>query len=66
LRDGDVGGIAVHIAARVMATAGPDEILTSRTVRDLVVGSNTLLKDCGVQSLKGVEGTWQLFTLAGL
>ena len=66
LRDGDVGGIAVHIAARVMATAGPDEILTSRTVRDLVVGSNTLLKDRGVQSLKGVEGTWQLFTLAGL
>jgi class 3 adenylate cyclase len=66
LRDGDVGGIAVHIAARVMGTAGPDEILTSGTVRDLVVGSNTVLEDRGTQPLKGVEGTWRLFTLAGL
>jgi class 3 adenylate cyclase len=66
LRDGDVGGIAVHIAARVMGTAGPDEILTSGTVRDLVVGSNTVLEDRGSQQLKGVEGTWRLFALAGL
>jgi class 3 adenylate cyclase len=66
LRDGDVGGIAVHIAARVMGMAGPDEILTSGTVRDLVVGSNTLLEDRGTQPLKCVEGTWRLFTLAGL
>jgi class 3 adenylate cyclase len=65
LRDGDVGGIAVHIAARVMGTAGPNEILTSGTVRDLVVGSNTVLDDRGSQPLKGVEGTWQLFALAG-
>jgi class 3 adenylate cyclase len=61
LRDGDVGGIAVHIAARVMAAAGPGEILTSRTVRDLVVGSDIALDDRGTQPLKGVEGTWQLF-----
>jgi class 3 adenylate cyclase len=66
LRDGDVGGIAVHIAARVMGTAGPDEILTSGTVRDLVVGSSTVLEDRGTRQLKGVEGTWRLFTLAGL
>jgi class 3 adenylate cyclase len=65
LRDRDVGGIAVHIAARVMAAAGPGEILTSRTVRDLVVGSDITLNDRGPQPLKGVEGTWQLFTLAG-
>jgi class 3 adenylate cyclase len=65
LRDRDVGGIAVHIAARVMAAAGPAEILTSRTVRDLVVGSNITLNDRGPQPLKGVEGTWQLFTLVG-
>jgi class 3 adenylate cyclase len=65
LRDGDVGGIAVHIAARIMAAAGPDEILTSRTVRDLIVGSNLVLNDRGAHPLKGVEGTWQLFTLAG-
>jgi class 3 adenylate cyclase len=66
LRDGDIGGIAVHIAARVMGTAGPNEILTSGTVRDLVVGSSTVLEDRGTQQLKGVEGTWRLFTLAGL
>jgi class 3 adenylate cyclase len=66
LRDGDVGGIAVHIAARVMGTAQPNEILTSGTVRDLVVGSNTILEDRGMQPLRGVEGTWRLFTLAGL
>jgi class 3 adenylate cyclase len=65
LRDHDVGGIAVHIAARVMAAAGPAEILTSRTVRDLVVGSDITLNDRGLQPLKGVEGTWQLFTLVG-
>jgi class 3 adenylate cyclase/pimeloyl-ACP methyl ester carboxylesterase len=64
-RDGDVGGIAVHIAARVMAAAGPGEILISRTVRDLVVGSDITLNDRGPQPLKGVEGTWQLFALVG-
>ena len=60
---GDVGGIAVHIAARVMATAKPDEILTSRTVRDLVVGSDIALGDRGTHALKGVEGRWQLFAV---
>ena len=61
LRDGDVGGIAVHIAARVMSTAAPDEILTSSTVRDLVVGSDIAMTDRGPHPLKGVDGTWQLF-----
>lgn len=65
LRDGDVGGIAVHIAARVMAAAGPGEILTSRTVRDLIVGSDIVLDDRGTQRLRGVEGTWQLFAVVG-
>ena len=65
LRDGDVGGIAVHIAARVMGAAGPGEILTSRTVRDLVVGSSIVLEDRGMQPLKGVEGAWQLFAVVG-
>jgi class 3 adenylate cyclase len=63
LRDGDIGGIAVHIAARIMAIAAPDEILTSGTVRDLAVGSNTALEDRGTRPLKGVEGTWRLFSL---
>ena len=64
LRGSDIGGIAVHIAARVMAAAGPGEILTSQTVRDLVVGSDITLHDHGTQPLKGVEGTWQLFSVA--
>jgi class 3 adenylate cyclase len=61
LRDGDVGGIAVHIAARVMAAAGPGEVLVSRTVRDLVTGSDIVLEDRGARHLKGVEGAWELF-----
>ena len=62
LRGGDVGGIAVHIAARVMAATQPGDILASRTVRDLVVGSDITMVDHGTQPLKGVEGTWQLFS----
>ena len=54
----------MHIAARVMAAAGPGEILASRTVRDLVVGSDLDLEDRGPQPLKGVEGSWQLFMVA--
>jgi class 3 adenylate cyclase len=65
LRDNDVGGLAVHIAARVLAAARPGEILASRTVRDLVVGSDVALENRGTRSLKGVEGKWQLFAVAG-
>jgi class 3 adenylate cyclase len=64
LRNNGVGGIAVHIAARVMAAATSDEILTSRTVRDLVVGSDIHLDDRGTQPLKGI-GSWQLFAVVG-
>jgi class 3 adenylate cyclase len=63
LRGDDVGGIAVHIAARVMAAAGSGEILTSRTVRDLVVGSDLTLEDRGGHPLKGIEGTWELYAV---
>ena len=63
LRDGDVGGIAVHIAARIMAAADPGEIVVSRTVRDLVAGSDRTLADRGTRRLKGVEGDWQLFAV---
>jgi class 3 adenylate cyclase len=65
LREDDVGGIAVHIAARVLAAASPGEILASRTVRDLVVGSDIVLQDRGTHLLKGVEDTWQLFAVVG-
>ena len=64
LRDGDVGGIAVHIAARVMAAAGPGETLTSRTVQDLIAGSDIVLEDRGAHVLKGVAGPWQLYAVA--
>jgi class 3 adenylate cyclase len=64
LREADVGGIAVHIAARVMAAAGPGEILVSRTVRDLVAGSDVTLEDRGMYLLKGIDGDWQLLAVA--
>jgi class 3 adenylate cyclase len=60
LRGDDVGGLAVHIAARVMAAAGSGEILVSRTVRDLVAGSDVTLEDRGIYRLKGLDGDWQL------
>jgi class 3 adenylate cyclase len=63
LRDNDVGGIAVHIAARVMAAAGQGEILVSRTVRDLVAGSDVTLEDRGMYLLKGLDGDWQLLAV---
>jgi class 3 adenylate cyclase len=63
LRDGDIGGIAVHLAARVMATAGPAEILISSTVRDLIAGSSIAVEDRGPHALKGIEGTRQLFAV---
>jgi class 3 adenylate cyclase len=66
LRDQDVGGMAVHIAARVMAAAGAGEILVSRTVRDLIVGSEVRLKERGEHTLKGVEGDWELFAVVGV
>jgi class 3 adenylate cyclase len=64
LRNDDVGGVAVHIAARVMDAARPGEILASRTVRDLVVGSDVVLEDRGTRQLRGVDGRWQLYAVA--
>jgi class 3 adenylate cyclase len=61
LRDDDVGGIAVHIAARIMAAADPGDILVSRTVRDLVTGSGISLEDRGTHTLKGLSDQWQLY-----
>jgi len=61
LRDGDIGGIAVHIASRVMGLARPNEVLASSTVKDLVAGAEIRFEDRGVQSLRGVPGQWHLF-----
>lgn len=62
--DDDVGGLAVHIGARISSLAGPGEVLVSSTVRDLTVGSGQTLTDRGEHELKGVPGTWRIFAVA--
>jgi class 3 adenylate cyclase len=62
--NGDVGGLAVHIGARVMGAAGPNEVLVSSTVKDLVVGSGIDFVDRGSRELKGVPGEWRLFAVS--
>jgi class 3 adenylate cyclase len=64
IRGDDIGGIAVHIGARVSALAGPNEVLVSSTLRDLVIGSGLEFEDRGVRELKGVPGEWHLFAVA--
>ena len=56
-------GLAVHIGARIAALAGPREILVSSTVRDLVVGSGLEFDERGEHELKGVPGTWRVFSV---
>jgi len=65
LRNGDIGGIAAHLAARILHEADSGEILVSRTVKDLVVGSDVEFVDRGVHHLKGIEGDWQLLAVRG-
>jgi class 3 adenylate cyclase len=65
LRNGDVGGMAVHIGARVAAKAGAGEVLVSQTVKDLVVGSGIEFEDRGSAELRGVPGEWHLFAARG-
>ncbi|MGE2688232.1 adenylate/guanylate cyclase domain-containing protein [Mycolicibacterium pulveris] len=60
IRGDDIGGIAVHIGARVAALAGPNEVLVSSTLRDLVIGSGLEFDDRGTHELKGVPGEWRL------
>lgn len=60
----DVAGLAVHIGARIAALAAPGEVLVSRTVKDLVVGSGFTFSERGVHTLKGVPDQWQLFSVA--
>jgi class 3 adenylate cyclase len=59
----DVAGIAVHLAQRVQGVARPCEVLVSRTVVDLVAGSGLRFEDRGEHELKGVPGTWRLFSV---
>ncbi len=57
----NIGGIAVHIGARIMAKAEPGSVLVSGTVKDLVSGSGINFQDQGVHNLKGIPGEWRLF-----
>ena len=66
LHDDEIAGIAVHIAARVMALAEAGRVLVSGTVKDLVVGSPIRFDDRGSHALRGVPGEWHLFEVAGL
>ena len=63
LPDDDVGGLAVHIGARISSLAGPSEVLVSSTVRDLIVGSGQALTDRGEHDLKGVPGPWRIYAV---
>jgi class 3 adenylate cyclase len=65
VRDGDLSGLAVHIAARVGALASPGEVLVSSIVNDLGAGSGIEFVDRGEHELKGVPGRWRLFSVAG-
>jgi class 3 adenylate cyclase len=64
VRGDDIGGIAVHIGARVSALAGTNDVLVSSTLRDLVIGSGLAFDDRGAHQLKGVPGEWRLFAVA--
>ena len=58
----DIAGMAVHICARIAALADPSEVLVSSTVREIVTGSHREFADRGAYRLKGVPGTWRVYT----
>jgi class 3 adenylate cyclase len=62
VRADDIGGIAVHIASRVLSQADSGQVVVTRTVRDLVIGADLDFKPLGLVSLRGVPGQWELFT----
>jgi class 3 adenylate cyclase len=61
IRDADIGGIAVHIASRVLSQAGDGQVVVSRTVRDLAAGTDLDFAPLGIVTLRGVPGEWELF-----
>jgi class 3 adenylate cyclase len=63
VRGDDIGGIGVHIGARVCSLAGPNDVLVSSTLRDLVIGSGMTFEERGNHELKGVPGTWRVFAV---
>jgi len=65
LAEADVRGLAVHIASRVANLGGADDVLVSRTVKDLVAGSGIKFEDFGLHALKGIPEAWQVFRAVG-
>jgi hypothetical protein len=65
IRGNDIGGVAVHAAARVMSHCGSDEVLVSRVVTDLVAGAGLKFAERGSYELKGLPGKWDLFAASG-
>ncbi|WOH61176.1 adenylate/guanylate cyclase domain-containing protein [Bradyrhizobium sp. BWC-3-1] len=65
IRGNDIGGIAVHAAARVMSHSGAGEVLVSRVVTDLVAGAGLKFAERGSFELKGLPGRWDLFAASG-
>ena len=63
--DGKCSGLSVSIAARVMAHAGPSQVLVSQTVKDLTAGSELTFEDAGEHELKGVPDRWRLYGVVG-
>jgi pimeloyl-ACP methyl ester carboxylesterase len=63
VRGDRIGGIAVHVAARIMAAAGADEVLVSRTIKDVVAGAGVTFTPRGTHSLKGIDGSWELYAV---
>jgi class 3 adenylate cyclase len=61
MRGNDIGGIAVHVAARIMGRSGANEVFVSRVVTDLVAGAGLRFTDRGSFDLKGLPGSWDLF-----
>jgi pimeloyl-ACP methyl ester carboxylesterase len=63
VRGDRIGGIAVHVAARIMAAAGADEVLVSRTIKDVVAGAGVTFTPRGMHALKGIDGNWELYAV---
>ena len=65
LRGEDVSGVAVHLGARVAALAGPNQVLVTRTLTDLVAGSGLHFTEHGEHELKGLPGSWSVYVVDG-
>jgi len=66
MENDDVGGVAVHLASRVMGKCGPEEVLVTSTVKDLVFGSGVSFDDRGLHKLKGLSDDWHLYSLKSI